>query len=88
MRRSIGRTAWLGAILAGVAAAVPAGAGGTPLAALVGSGLGTVLGCVGCGAAGLYALFSGASLTTILWSEAAFAASTACIGICAAALSF
>lgn len=88
MRKTIEGMAWAGALALAVAVAGPVGAAGAPVAGLVGAGLGTVLGCIGCGAAGVYAVFSGVSLATILWSEAAFAAGTACIGVCAAALSF
>ncbi|HSG09744.1 MAG TPA: hypothetical protein VLA36_15385 [Longimicrobiales bacterium] len=88
MTKSIHGMAWAGALILAIAAAGPIGVAGAPLDRLVGAGLGTVLGCVGCGAAGVYAVLSGVSLATILWSEAAFAAGTACIGVCAAALSF
>ena len=88
MTKTVDGVAWAGALVLAVAVAGSVGAADAPVARLVGAGLGTVLGCIGCGAAGLYAVFSGVSLATILWSEAAFAAGTACIGVCAAALSF
>lgn len=77
---------WVGAVLLGAALALPAGAAGSPVPELAGGGLGAVLGCIGCGAAGLMAVWAGATLATILWSKAAFAAGAACIGVCASAL--
>ncbi|MDP2958380.1 MAG: hypothetical protein Q8N53_18270 [Longimicrobiales bacterium] len=77
---------WAGAVLLGAALLLPAGAAGSPVAELVGGGLGSALGCIGCGAAGLLAVWAGATLASILWSRAVFAASAACIGVCAAAL--
>ena len=58
-----------------------------PPGTLMGAGsLGTILGCVTCAGAGIYAVSSGAWLGMLLWSTTGFTASLACVGVCAAAL--
>jgi hypothetical protein len=78
---------WAGATVLAAVTAVPIATTSVPVAGLIGGGLTASLGCVVCAGAGVYALLSGAGLAAILWTETAFAAGTACIGVCAAALS-
>lgn len=84
MWRIIGSGALLwGAIAVGTGASV-----GGAVAGLMGGAIAPMLGCIGCGAAGLMAVWGGYTLAAFLWTQTAFAATTACIGVCAAALAF
>lgn len=79
---------WAAVSAALAVSAAAGGAAGAPVGELTGAGIGTVLACLGCASLGLEALISGVSLTVLLWSQGVFAATSACLGVCAAALAY
>ena len=89
MKIAINPMAWLGVgmVLLALTLTLLVGSPPTPPGEVLGAGsLATVLGCVTCAGAGIYAVSSGAWLGMLLWSTTGFTASLACVGVCAAAL--
>lgn len=72
------------ALAAGLA--LPGGGLAAP-AALMGAGsLTTSLACIACAGAGLFSIITGSGLAALLWTQAGFAASLACVSACHMAL--